>query len=73
MFIEQTLRQKAQFVSKNKLRKICINSHGKKRRYKFMCSICDSRPHKALIHCDESSCLANNDGCERQLVNMHIF
>lgn len=57
--------ERLQFVTKNNLCQICLGMHKGKCHFHFKCSICNSKVHNTLLHCDEKSdgttCHANSD------------
>ncbi|KOB73710.1 Uncharacterized protein OBRU01_10318, partial [Operophtera brumata] len=49
-------QDRVNFVTKEKLCKICLNIHTKKCNFHFKCSLCKSKEHNSLLHLEDSVC-----------------
>lgn len=75
VFLDLSSQKRIEFVQKHKLCQICLVSHAQKCRYKFKCTICNSRSHNALIHPTEERPNPETKQVENvntQQVNLHI-
>lgn len=49
-------QERTAFVEKEKLCRICLNTHTRKCKFHFKCSICKSKDHNSLLHVEETVC-----------------